>query len=121
MENASETVPPTIGTALPIISFAVFEKLLSAEEDIMVPSPIIPEKTVMEKVRIHIAKFLNDFAISPMFTSETEPAMLIARKILIIGAIISPEIRDTTVAVPSIRELKAVAVVIYPEAIIAEE
>ena len=67
VESASETVPPTIGTAVPMKSFAVFEKAISPVEEISVPNPSIPDKIVAENVRIQTEKFFMLFEISPIF------------------------------------------------------
>ena len=121
LPSASETVLPTTGTAELIINLAVFANALSAEAETSDPSPIIPEKTVNEIPSIHIAKFFIVFDISPILKSEIEPAIHKARYMQIKGKTISPESLEIKVTTESIRALKPVAAVIYPDAITAEE
>ena len=121
VESASETVPPTMGTAVPINNFAVFEKALLPEEETMVPRLIIPEKIVAEAVNTQTAKFFIVFEISAIFMSETADAIHIAIYMEISGTIISSESLDITEETPSIRVLNPVAEDKFPEAIIAEE
>ena len=104
VKNATETVLPIIGTVLPIINFAVFDKAPSVEEEISVPSPITAEKTVIKRPNIHTAKFFTDLDISPIFISEIDPAIVKAKKIQIKGAINSDEICEIKVTVASISE-----------------
>lgn len=110
-----------MGTAVPIKSFAVLDNALSPEDEISVPRPRIPEKTVAKKVRSQTEKFLMVLEISPIFTSETDEDMQSAIYMQISGAIISPEILVITVTAPSISVLNPAAEEMFPEAIIAEE
>ena len=121
VEKASETVPPTIGTTVPIKSLAVFDNVLSAEEVMSVPSPRIPEKTVVANVSSQMEKFLMVFEISPILTSETEDTIDSAIYMQISGAIISDETLEIIVTALSISVLYPAAEVIFPDAIIAEE
>lgn len=117
----SETVLPTTGTTLPTRNFAVFEKALSEETETNVPSPMIPEKTVMVPQIIQVEKFFIVFASSDVFIPETAPETEIARYIPISGAAISPTTLDIIVTALSIRVRNPIAEETYPVAVIAEE
>lgn len=78
VERASEIVPPTIGTAVPIINLVVLKKVLSPADDTNVPSPKIPENTVADMLNTQVAKLFTDFEISSVFTSEIEETIHIA-------------------------------------------
>ena len=78
-ERASDITLPAIGILPPIKNFAVLEKAPSAEDETIVPRPIIPEKTVTERVSTHVAKDFTDLAIFSTSNDEKEPATQRAR------------------------------------------
>ena len=119
--RASETALPTMGTAEPTRNFAVFETEASADDETRVPSPKIAEKTLIETVSTQTAKFLNDFATSPISTSETEPAIHIARKMQISGSTVSEAILPISEDAPSIKVRYPAAEEMFPAAATAEE
>ena len=78
-ERASEITLPAIGILPPIKNFAVLEKAPSVEDETIVPRPIIPEKTVTERVSTHVVKDFTDLAIFSTFNEKIEPATERAR------------------------------------------
>ena len=121
VDKESATVPPTTGTAEPIMNLAVFDKVLSEAEETMVPRPRIHEKTVIAPQISQVAKFFTDFAIFSVFIPETEPATVSARYMPIKGAAISSEIFEIIVTVLSMSVRYPIPEETYPEAVIAEE